>query len=89
MRSAYKYNDIYINLGELGEHELDITAARIGQPHEPVRMVIMRALVYVRFDNCPLQLLDVTTKIRGDLEWIERVTNSYLRAQEALESEPA
>ena len=87
--TPFKYNDVYISLGELGEHELDITAVRIGQPDEPVRMVIMRAVAHIRLDGCPLQTLDVTTRVHGDLEWIERVTESYERARNLLDQEGA
>lgn len=79
---TYIYNDERINLGELGEHELQITAVNVAQAGDEPSMVIKRAMAHVKLEGYPIQNLDVTGKIRIESEWIELVEHGYRKVLE-------
>lgn len=78
MAKPYIYNDLYLNLGEIGEHEMQITAVCISQWDEPVEILIAKALVFIRRIGEPTTTLDVTSFIKSNQFWVDKVKRSYL-----------
>lgn len=85
----YTYSDRYFDLGDLGEHECDVTAFVVSDPGEIVRMAITRAIVKVRIKGHPVQELDVTVAVREDYEWLLEIEKSYRHALELYKEDPA
>lgn len=81
MRRPYIYNEEYINLGDIGEHELQITALRVSDHDDPVRLMIVKAVAFVVVGQS-MQLLDVTDAVRIDPDWVDRVALGYKKAQQ-------
>lgn len=76
MIRPHYYENEYLDMGELGEHALEITYINTGRMDEPVNISILRAIAkYKR--NGILQCLDVTPDINTDDTWIERCKKAY------------
>jgi hypothetical protein len=75
------YNNEYMDLGELGEHELHITATNVGKWDDPVSILILFAVVFVVLDGS-VRELDVTSVVRKSELWRERVTAAYMQAKD-------
>lgn len=76
--SLFIYNEEYIDLGEIGEHELQITAMIQYEPFLAVQpsISIMGATALISLGG-KITSLDVTEKIRGNSEWEDRIRVVY------------
>lgn len=73
----FHYSDVFVNLGEIGEHELKITAMVDGHWDMQSSVSIMNATAHILIGKGLIQELDVTEFIKEDIEWIERVRKAY------------
>lgn len=87
MRKIFKYCDEHLDMGEIGEHEMEITALNVAIPGEEPRLLIQRAIVTVRFPSYPAQTLDVTSVIKDDFEWALKVEKSYRDLENRFDEE--